>query len=109
LRAKAITSRRVLGMAEVRRKGRRRAASAHQWRKAVPAVRPTGKRRVAWLGTTDVTDTLQGAQRMVHWVWASLGVRVRRGTAAGRAAVHDVARARGPDAFQRYTIQLSPL
>jgi hypothetical protein len=84
--------------------GGRRAASVHQWRKAVPAVRPMGERRVSWPGTTDIMDKHQGARRTVHWVRASLSVRVRCGMAADRPAVRDVARARGPDTFQCPTV-----
>jgi hypothetical protein len=63
-----------------------------------------GERRVAWPGTTDVMDKHQGARRTVHWARVGLDVRVQRGTAAGRPAVRDVARARGPDAFQCPTV-----
>jgi hypothetical protein len=83
--------------------------AAGQWPKA---VRPPGACECgAWRrpGPTCTSHRSPLAPRTDQGSPVCLGVRVRRGTAASRPTVHDVARAHFADSFQGYTIQLNPL
>jgi hypothetical protein len=75
-------------------------SAASQWPKA---VRPPGVCECsAWRrpGPKSTTHRSPLAPRTDQGSPVWLGVHVRRGTAAGRPAVHDVARAQGAGAFQ---------
>jgi hypothetical protein len=90
LRATAKGSQYGQDVATVRRRCQRSVGAAWPWRARRMAPGEWGREAVRRKGST--ARDLAGQSRPRRAVW--------RGTAAGRPAVHDVARARGAGAFQ---------